>query len=216
MTTILSNPGPIQDLKALSDSQLLKLSVKNPDYFGELVTRYEPAFTRKALSILGNREDATDAVQETFVRIYAAAKRFSDKEGASFSSWGYAILTNRCFTAYSAGRKMKKVSLDQEPEMADIIPDDTMAREHEVLIAREYVLSLLSRLPELLRKVVTLHFIQGKKTKEIASQLGISDGAVRARIHRAKRALRRIGDNMLKFEGSRLPRGKLDLVRVRI
>ncbi len=196
MKTTSINPGPNETLKALSDGEVLKLSVKDPDCFGELVTRYERPFMRKALSILGNEEDAEDAVQETFVRAYAAAGRFEEREGATFSSWAYAILTNRCFTAYAKSRKLARISFDREPELVEMIPDEAVNREREQLLTREYVLSMLSRLPEVLRSIVTLRFIQGKRSKEIARSLGLSDGAVRARIHRAKAALRKINFNM--------------------
>lgn len=185
-------PGKHEELKALSDSQVLKLSVKNPDNFSELVDRYEPAFMRKALSMLGNGEDAADAVQETFVRIYTAAKRFEERSGAQFSSWGYAILVNRCLTIIAKRSKRAIVSFDREPELADVIADPGATREHEALLAHEYVLSLLSRLPEVLRSVVTLKFIQGKPNWEIAKLLNISDSALRTRLHRAKNALKAV------------------------
>src|SRR5262245_59938532 len=93
------------DHKQLADAELLALSIEKPAYFEEIVARYQRAFVRKAVSILRDDNDAYDAVQETFVRIYTAARRFKPQEGASFSSWAYKILVNQCYTAYKKKHK---------------------------------------------------------------------------------------------------------------
>src|SRR3989344_9344870 len=102
------NGGMIQDIMAFSrlhdelagasDEEVLRASQKNPDAFAILVSRYEEAFLRKARSILYAREDAEEVVQDAFTRIYVYADRYVPQEGASFSSWAYAILTRLAFT----------------------------------------------------------------------------------------------------------------------
>ena len=106
-----------------SDADILTGSLKHPDLFEKIVDRYEKPFIRKALSILRNEDDAYDAVQETFVRIYSKADRFKKKEGASFGSWAYAILINRCRTIYRKRERRRAISYGLEPEYAEIIPD---------------------------------------------------------------------------------------------
>ena len=189
-------PEPIEDLKALSDAAVLALSLKKSHAFAEIVGRYERAFVRKALSILGNEDDAYDVVQETFVRIYAAASRYEEQAGASFKSWAYTILVNQCYTAYAKAKKRRTVSFEQEPELLEVIPDEAVAQEHESKLTREYVLRLVSKLPELLRRAVTLHFLEGKPQKEVAELEGVSNNVIRARIHRAKKELRKIDGGM--------------------
>src|SRR5581483_8240135 len=88
-----------------SDEEVLIASRQNPDLFGILVDRYEAAFLRKAKSILYSPEDAEEMVQDAFTRIYLYGHRFKAQPGASFSSWGYAILTRLCFTRY---QKLKR------------------------------------------------------------------------------------------------------------
>jgi RNA polymerase sigma-70 factor (ECF subfamily) len=86
---------------------------------------------RKAVSILRDEEDAHDAVQETFVRIYMASGRFVKKEGASFSSWAYAILVNQCYTAYKKKHKRDLISLEFVPELVEVLPDQAAIDELE-------------------------------------------------------------------------------------
>ncbi|MBU6426891.1 RNA polymerase sigma factor [Patescibacteria group bacterium] len=191
------NPETLQaKLKALSDEELLSASTANPNAFAELVDRYERAFVRKALSILGNEDDAYDAVQETFVRMYAAADKFKKRRGASLNSWGYAILLNQCKTIYSRNKMRPSVYFEQEPELLEVVADEQDLSGFDSKLTREYVMSLVSKLPELLRRAVVMHFLEGLPEKAIATAEHASNGAIRARIHRAKRELRKIASAM--------------------
>jgi len=182
----------IEDPKALGDVDVLRLSIDKPALFEEIVVRYQKAFVRKAASILGDEDDAHDAVQEAFVRIYGAARKFHQQPGASFSSWAYTILINQCYTAYRKKQRTGTVSLDLEPEFAEIIPDQAGVAAFEQRLSADHVMRLLSKLPVMLRRAVQSHFIDGLSQKEIAQEEGVSHGVIRQRIHRAKKALRKI------------------------
>lgn len=181
-----------EDFKTLSDTELLVSSADRPELFQELVSRYQRAFVRKATAILGSTEDASDAVQESFVRIYLASRKFEEREGASFSSWAYTILVNQCRTAYTKKHKVVAISLDADPDLADTLPDQAAVREIESRFSADYVMRLVSKLPVLLRRAVEMYFIQGLTQKEIAEQEQVSNGVVRQRIHRAKKELRKM------------------------
>jgi len=181
----------ISDQKALSDVELLALSLSKPAAFEVLVERYQHAFQRKAVAILRDDEEASDAVQEAFVRIYAAAKRFKEQDDASFSSWAYKILVNQCFTAYRKRQRHAVVSLDIDPEFAEIMPDQSGVDEIDRKLTADYVMSLLSKLPVIMRRAMEMHFLQGLSEKEIAQREGVSHGTIRQRIYRAKSELRR-------------------------
>src|SRR3989338_2299425 len=86
-------------LEETRDEDILRTSVKHPEFFSVLIDRYQDAFLRKALSIIKSREDAEDIVQEAFAKIYLNASRFVLQDGASFKSWGYKILLNAALTA---------------------------------------------------------------------------------------------------------------------
>lgn len=180
------------DVNALSDREILALSVKQPRYFEELVKRYERQFIRKAISVLRNDEDAYDAVQETFVRIYVAANRFKEHEGASFSSWAYTVLVNQCYTLYKKRERASYVSFESEPELAESVADTSGNDDIETRFAKDRLLGLISKLPKLLRSVVEAHFIQGLPQKAIAEREGVSNGVIRTRVHRAKKELKKL------------------------
>lgn len=173
------------DLKDLPDTEVLALSRKNPEAFEELVDRYEEAFLRKAKSILYSREDAEEVVQDTFTRIYLYADRYSPQEGASFSSWGYLILTRLAFTRYQKLKKERGRTLQMEPETFERLPDTEGFLEDMTI--RDEVLSALSRIPEAAARVLRMQFIEGKSQEEIAVLEGSTVSAIKTRVHRAKK-----------------------------
>ena len=179
-----------EELKDKCDEELLHLSLSNPSVFSLLVERYQGAFLKKGKQILKSPEEAEDAVQEAFVKIYINAESFQKKEGASFKSWGYRIFLNQCFTVYKKLKIEKDFLLLFSQETAELIPDKNISLEHEKKLSADYLLSVVSKLPDILRQVLSLHFIQDKPIKEVAGLLGISEGAVRTRIFRAKKELR--------------------------
>jgi RNA polymerase sigma-70 factor (ECF subfamily) len=169
----------------LSDAELLSASRTNPAIFELLVDRYEAAFLRKARSILYSKEDAEEVVQDAFTRIYVYADRYNPQEGASFSSWGYAILIRLAFTRYQKLKKLRGRTQDLEPEAYERLPDESAFMED--LSLRDEVLMALSRIPESAARILRLQFLEGKSQEEIATSEGASISAVKTRVHRAKK-----------------------------
>ncbi|MFC1731267.1 RNA polymerase sigma factor [candidate division KSB1 bacterium] len=178
------------DIEQMSDEEILALSVREPEHFRILLERYQDAFLRKAISILKNKEDAEEVVQEVFSKIYRYADKFTVQEGASFSSWGYRILMNTSFTKYQKLKRDWNAIQKLEPEMYEALPD-TKTEQFEKFEMSDYVVSILSELPEKLARILNKHFIEGKPQKDIAEEEGISVGAVKTRVHRAKEAFRK-------------------------
>ncbi|MBI2120380.1 MAG: RNA polymerase sigma factor [Parcubacteria group bacterium] len=172
------------------DEDLLRLSGDHPSVFEVLVERYQAPFLRKAMRVLRNREDAEDAVQETFTKIYLNAAKFEPKDGATFSSWGYRILLNTCFTRYQKKKKSTDSNVYLETEIFHNLPD--MAETKEQNEVRDLAASLLAHLPKHLHRVLHLHFLMGYRQQEIADMEGETVGAVKTRIFRAKEELRKI------------------------
>lgn len=172
-----------------TDENILLLSVKNPEIFSILVKRYRILFLRKAKYILKNDEDAEDIVQDAFVKIYLNASKFHFVEGATFKSWGYRILVNSCFTKYSKKKKEMQFMMELDSELLETIPDHGDL-EVEKKLDLDYLLSLISKLPTKLAEVLKKHIIEGKSQQKVAIETGLSDVAVRARIHRAKQKIK--------------------------
>ncbi|MDO8620159.1 MAG: RNA polymerase sigma factor [bacterium] len=179
-------------ITGMPDEELLKRSFGHPYLFEKLLDRYEEAFLRKAYYILGTKEAAQDAVQDAFVKIYKNAKRFQPQPGAGFKSWAYRILVNTCYTAYKKHKGEGVFLADLDPEFQELVSDKGAKDRREQELDRDEVESLLKELSEGLAEPMRLHFIEGKPHADVATIMGISEGAVRARVHRAKQELHEV------------------------
>jgi RNA polymerase sigma-70 factor (ECF subfamily) len=179
-----SKPTP-DELAEASDEEVLAASRHDPEAFAVLVGRYEDAFLRKATSILYSKEEAEEAVQDAFTRIYLYADRFAPQEGARFSSWAYIILTRLCYTRYVKRKKERGRTVDLEPEAYERLADTECFLEN--LSLRDEVLVALSKLPETMARMLRLQFIEGKTQEEIADIEHSTVPAVKSRVHRAKK-----------------------------
>lgn len=183
-----SKAGP-ERLEDAPDEEVLRAARRDPEAFAILVARYEDAFLRKATSILFAKEDAEEVVQDAFTRIYIYADRFKPQEGASFSSWAYAILIRLCYTRYTKRKKERARTIELEPEEYERLAD--MGSFLDELSTRNEVLTVLAKLPETMARVLRLQFIEGKSQEEIAAIEGSTVPAVKTRVHRAKKLFKR-------------------------
>lgn len=137
--------------------------------FEELYQRFGERMKSIAWNHLGNRSDAEDAVQETFLKIHRAAKTYSGE--ASFSTWAFRILVNTCYDVLrKRRRRIEEEQFDEAPETIErTAPSVDEAK-------RMTLRKLLGDLPEQRRTVFTLFEIEGLSHAEIAEILGISEG----------------------------------------
>lgn len=182
-----------EDLGALSDVELLARSQRKPELFAILVRRYEAPLLRRARTILRNPEDAEEAVQDAFTKMYLYADKYREQTGATFSSWAYTILNRVAYTKYVARRKESGQRAELEPEHFESLPDER-AEFIEDLSVRNEVLAALAKLPETAAKILRLQFIEGKSQEEIAAAEKLSIPAVKTRVHRAKKLFKQAYD----------------------
>ncbi len=178
-----------------SDEELLALSLAHPSIFAELVKKYEAPFLRKALSIVRSPEEAEDIVQVTFTKIYMYAPKFKKVEGAQFSSWAYRILINTALTHYQKRKRIGQGKTDMDPEVYESLPDKEDVNEQWTLT--DEIASVLVRMPESFARALTQHFIEGKPHSVVASEEGVSEGAIKTRVHRAKKEFKEIYEKLL-------------------
>lgn len=172
-----------------SDEWLFARSLENPRLFGEILARYQAAFLRKALAVMKDESAAEDVVQETFTRIYLKGHSFTDQGEGSFKSWGYRILLNVSYTHYQKRKRTTGVELSEE--LLEILPDNTGdTRERREMV--DYVTSILNRMPDNLANTLSRFLLDGMSQEEIAAQDGVSVGAVKTKVYRAKEAFRRL------------------------
>lgn len=164
--------------------------------FGELVERHQERLLRLAERLLGEPEEARDAIQEVLLRAYRKAATF--KPRGRVYTWLYRIAVNHCLNRL---RRRRLVQLwrfdaprpegDGDPEPA-FEPADPAPDAEAALVARRRWRSTreaLSRLPASQRAVVVLARFEGLSYREIAEALGITLGAVESRLVRAMRSL---------------------------
>ena len=187
----ISNPLP--DHGALSDAEILARSRREPELFAILVRRYEAPLLRRAKAILYSPEDAEEAVQDAFTKIYLYADKYQPQAGATFSSWAYTILNRVAYTKYQAKKLDRTRTAELEPEHYESLPD-SKAEFLEDLTIRDEVIAALAKLPETAAKILRLQFIEGKSQEEIAQSENLSIPAVKTRIHRAKKLFKEAYD----------------------
>lgn len=180
-----------------SDEEILAASVSHPSSFVVLVQKYEAPFLRKALSIVHEEEEAEDIVQEAFAKIYMNASKFKVVEGASFSSWGYRILVNTALTHYMKRKRERGVRVDLEPEIMELLPDKNL-RQFEKTEIMDEIASILTRMPQPLSRALASFFIEGKSQEEMAKEEGVTVGAIKTRVHRAKKEFKKIFKTLTK------------------
>ncbi len=180
-----------EEIQERSDEDLLAASVSHPSLFALLVRKYEEPFMRKARSIVHDEEAAEDIVQETFTKIYLNAKKFKTVEGATFSSWGYRILINTSLTHYARLKRQGARVAQLDEEIWNILPDKSL-RQFEKGEAMDEVASVLSRMSPVFAKALSSFFIEGKSQEEMARVEGMSVGAIKTRVHRAKKEFRKV------------------------
>ena len=183
-------------LGAESDEAIFEASLDQPQRFKEILLRYQEAFLRKARSILRSEEEAEDAVQETFTKIYLKASSFTPQGEGSFKSWGYRILMNTCFTRYQQAKRRGLVSISEEMEA--ILPDLGVEGERAGKELADYVASVFTRMPEEAARLLVRFYLDGKSGAEIAAEDGVSVGAVKTRMYRAKELFREAEKRMNK------------------
>lgn len=175
----------VLDLHTLSDEELLAVSQRSPGAYEVLLGRYRRLFFGRAVQMVKSPDDAEDVVQEAFVRIYRFAHRF-EAQGGSFRAWAMTILMNVARTRYAKGALERSRLVPLLPEQYESLGSD---REREVREARDVVDRALAGVPEDAARIMRLAFLDGMPYDRIAEQEGISVGAVKTRVHRAKKVL---------------------------
>lgn len=174
-----------------------------------LFRRYHRPLFQTALRVLGNAEDAEDALQDGLLSAYRNLKRFEGR--SQFSTWLTRIVINAALMKRRSAKARPAVSLDEthhEDELpaAERFADD--GPDPEQLYAgteiREMINENLDELSPLLRTAFLLREVQGYSTGEAAKKLGVTENTLKARLWRARhqladrlsRRLRRIKDDM--------------------
>lgn len=159
------------------------------DAFGYLVQNHMARIFNVCLGLLGNRTDAEDCTQETFLKAYRSLDHYQAK--ASFYTWIYRIAVNVCYDLQRSRQSHPTTSLDQENDENELVfqlqdpaplPDE-QAIQHEL---GQALLFAIGQLKTPMREVILLRDVHGLSYEEISRQLQISEGTVKSRLFRAR------------------------------
>jgi RNA polymerase sigma-70 factor, ECF subfamily len=155
------------------------------DAFGQLMHRYAGAVYNLAYRMLGSAEEAEDASQEIFLRAYTRLSSFD--RARRFSTWLLSIGSNYCIDRLRR-RRYIWMTLD---DVAFTLPSTERGPERSALDQerRAAVQRALQRLPENYRLVTVLRYWQDLSYDEIARVTGLTESAIKTRLHRARHML---------------------------
>jgi RNA polymerase sigma-70 factor (ECF subfamily) len=157
----------------------------DPAAFEEVVRRtYRHVYTQ-ALRLVGDRHDAEDVAQEAYLRVFRGLPGF--RGDARFETWLYRVVANSALSFLRRRGRFGEVLAEPEDGPREEPADP---RVGEALADRDLLVRALEALPASLRTVVVLKDVYGLSCEEIGEELGVSEGAVKVRLHRARRRLR--------------------------
>jgi RNA polymerase sigma-70 factor (ECF subfamily) len=168
-----------------NDAELMaRLAAGEMSALGELALKHQARVLELAFRTLGVWDIAEDIAQETFLRVYRAAKNF--KPTARFTTWLYRIVINLCLDEQ---RKRAKAGMSLEPEIYEQLPasNGDLAEKEEIAAS---VRAAVYELPERQRLAVVLHRYNGLNHAEISEVTGWTQSAVESLLVRAYANLR--------------------------
>jgi RNA polymerase sigma-70 factor (ECF subfamily) len=178
----------------LSDEALVAgAKMGHGSFFDELHERHRERMFRVARRITRHREDAQDAVQESFLSAFVHLEKFDER--AKFSTWLTRIAINAALMKVRKNRASRSVRVEDAVDavgLSDSVPnpEETYARTEQKAALRDAIAKLRPRL----QNVVELHDLREYSLHEIAEALGISVAAAKARLFHARAALRRAAE----------------------
>lgn len=155
--------------------------VARADAFRTLADRHLDASYRLAQAILGQRAEAEDATQDAFVSAWRNWTTLRDPE--LFEHWFDRILVNTCRNRLRNASRWHTLDLSGELES---VASDAYGPTHD----RALLWPAMARLAPDQRVVVALRFYRDLSIDQIAARLGVREGTVKSRLHRALRELR--------------------------
>jgi RNA polymerase sigma-70 factor (ECF subfamily) len=158
-------------------------------FYEPLVRAYEPAGMRLAIAMMGNTEDAKDALQMAFIKTYDTLPRFDLRR--SFGPWFFQILRNQCRDMLRSRKaKFSTEALDERLEQRPADAERGPERVRQRNAARELLWKGLEKIGPEHREILVLKELEGFRYSEIAQILEIPEGTVASRLYHARNALK--------------------------
>ena len=158
--------------------------------FNELVIKYQQKIINTSFAMLSDYEDACDAAQEVFVKVYRSINSF--RGDSSLSTWIYRITKNVC-SDFLRKRRESTLSIDNDDTALQVsddsyLPDKTTERNE----VHKLLMKAISELDENSRIVLVLYEMDDLSYDEISEVLNLPIGTVKSRLKRAREKLKNI------------------------
>ncbi len=179
------------------DELLAGLRAGDQRSYERLVRAYGGRMLAAARRLVRNEDDARDCVQDAFLQAFRNIAGFEGR--ASLGTWLHRIVVNAALAKIRARERRPEESLEAllprfDPDGSRLDPEPEPAQPLEALLesaeARRFVRRCIEQLPEGYRNLLIVRDIEGYDTEETAELLGMTPGAVKTRLHRARAALK--------------------------
>jgi len=176
---------------------VVRLRAGDQASYKQLITTYGGRMLAVARRLVRNEEDARDSVQDAFLQAFRSIEKFEGR--SSLGSWLHRIVVNAALMRIRSRSRRREDSLDDllpqfdadgnriAPEIEHVVSLEKLLESREAI---EFVRRAIDQLPEGYRNVLLIRDIEGYDTKETAALLGLTPGAVKVRLHRARAALK--------------------------
>jgi RNA polymerase sigma-70 factor (ECF subfamily) len=179
------------------DGLVVRLKARDDEAFEAMVRQYGAQMLATARRLLGNEDDAHDAVQQAFISAFKSIDSFNGD--ARLSTWLHRIVLNAALMQMRSKRRRPEVPIDDllpqfdeqgrwanDSEGSQWMDEHPMDRRQTCAMVRRCI----DQLPEAYRSVLLLREIEELETVEVAATLGITQNAAKIRLHRARQALK--------------------------
>ena len=195
---IARSQGEVQE-DVVSRSQCRDLAA-----FEQLVRKYQPYAFSLAMKFLCDEAEASDVVQDAFVRVWKNIDQYDTNQ--KFSTWLYRIVANLCVDRFRALKRNRSIFLSRERDpMMEDLPDE---RDWETMRSQEQLADIIRTLSKRLSRtqslVFTLRDLQDLTVEEVVQITGLSVGSVKTNLHYARKSIR---DTLVRHYG--VVRGEL-------
>jgi len=185
-----------------TDAQIVARVLRgDAELYAELVKRYRDRYARYALHMLGNREDAEEALQDAFTRAYRSLSRCEDPE--RFGAWLFRILVNRCRTVGARRGRRSRTFVSDDLALLEAAEDHPAERT----AWREEIDRALSRLRPEQREAFLLKYVEEMGYDEMSRLTGAGVSALKMRVMRACDRLRELLSDVRDDREVRVERG---------
>jgi RNA polymerase sigma-70 factor (ECF subfamily) len=179
------------------DGLVARLKAHDEEAFETMVRQYGGRMLGTARRLLGNEQDANDAVQQAFISVFKSIAGFNGE--AKLSTWLHRIVVNAALGQMRYRRRRPELPIDdllprfdEEGRWAGDAAQQSGASETltDGRETQEMVRRCIDRLPEVYRSVLVLRDIEELDTAEAAKMLAVTPNAAKIRLHRARQALK--------------------------